>query len=53
MQVAACIAVLLNFDFGAAAEWLDSKTRRGKVADEPLDLPAAQAQVEDFVLTHT
>ena len=50
MQVAACIAVLLNFDFGAAAEWLDSSTRRGKLANEPLDLAAAQAKVEDYVL---
>lgn len=50
MQVAACIAVLLNFDFKAGTEWLDSRLRRGKRVNEPLDLTAAQAQIEDFVL---
>ena len=50
MQVAACIAALLDFDFTAAAEWLDSWTRRGKRANEPLDIAAAQTKVEDFVL---
>ena len=50
MQVAACIAVLLNFDFKAATEWLDSWPRRGKRANEPLDLASAQAKIEDFVL---
>ena len=50
MQVAACIAVLLDFNFKAAAEWLDSSSRRGKRANEPLDIAAAQTKVEDFVL---
>ena len=50
LQVAACIAVLLDFDFKAAADWLDSWCRRGKRLEEPLDLEAAQPQVEDFVL---
>ena len=50
MQVAACIAVLLDFNFKAAAEWLDSWSRRGKRANEPLDIAAAQTKVEDFVL---
>ena len=49
MQVAACIAVLLDFDCKAATEWLDSWTRRGKRANEPLDLGSAQPKVEDFV----
>ena len=50
MQVAACIAVLLDFNFKAATAWLDSWTRRGKRANEPLDLASAQAEIEDFVL---
>jgi len=36
--------------FKAAAEWLDSWSRRGKRANEPLDIAAAQTKIEDFVL---
>ena len=50
LQVAACIAVLLDFDFTAATDWLDSSDRRGKRSRLPLDLETIQAKVEDFVI---
>ena len=51
LQVAACIAVILGFDFQAATEWLLSRKRRGTKAENGLDPSAAQQSLEDYVLS--
>ena len=51
LQVAACIAVVLGFDFQAATEWLLSRKRRGTKADDGIDPSAAQQHLEEYVLS--
>ena len=51
LQVAACIAVLLAFDFQAATEWLLSRNRRGTKAQNNTDPSAAQKILEEYVLS--
>ena len=50
-QVAACIAVILGFDFQAATEWLLSRKRRGTIAENGIDPSAAQRHLEEYVLS--
>jgi len=51
LQVAACIAVILGFDFQAATEWLLSRKRRGTKAGNDIDPSAAQQKLEEYVLS--
>ena len=51
LQVAACIAVILGFDFQAATEWLLSRKRRGTNAENGIDPSAAQQHLEEYVLS--
>ena len=51
LQVAACIAVILGFDFQAATEWLLSRKRRGTKAENGIDPSAAQQTLEEYVLS--
>ena len=51
LQVAACIAVILGFDFRAATEWLLSRKRRGTEAENGIDPSAAQQRLEEYVLS--
>ena len=51
LQVAACIAVILGFDFRAATEWLLSRKRRGTKAENGIDPSAAQQHLEEYVLS--
>ena len=51
LQVAACIAVILGFDFQAATEWLLSRKRRGTKAENGIDPSAAQQHLEEYVLS--
>ena len=51
LQVAACIAVILGFDFRAATEWLLSRKRRGKKAENGIDPLAAQQRLEEYVIS--
>ena len=51
LQVAACIAVILGFDFQAATEWLLSRKRRGTIAEYGIDPSAAQQKLEEYVLS--
>ena len=51
LQVAACIAVILGFDFQAATEWLLSRKRRGTKAENGIDPSAAQQNLEEYVLS--
>ena len=51
LQVAACIAVVLGFDFQAATEWLLSRKRRGTKAEHGIDPSAAQQHLEEYVLS--
>ena len=51
LSIAACIAVILDFDFKAAAEWLACRSRRGAKVKYEVDLSIAQRRVEDYVLS--
>ena len=51
LQVAACIAMNLVFDFKAATELLASRKRRGEKGKHDIDLSAAQPKLEDCVLS--
>ena len=51
LQVAACIAVILGFDFQAATEWLLSRKRRGTKAENGIDPSAAQQNLEEYILS--
>ena len=51
LQVAACIAVILGFDFQAATEWLLDRKRRGTKAERGTDPSAAQQHLEEYVLS--
>lgn len=51
LQVAACIAVILGFDFQAATEWLLGRKRRGTKVDKSIDPSAAQQKLEEYVLS--
>ena len=43
---ALCIAILLQFDFNAAAEWLASPLRRGKQIDDSIDRDTVKAELK-------
>ena len=54
LQVAACIAMNLVFDFKAATELLASRKRRGEKSKDDIlrnNLSAAQPKLEDCVLS--
>ena len=50
MKTAVCIAMLLQYDFTAAAEWLACKDRRGKKVDVNISLASLKTEVTKYFL---
>ena len=49
INTALCIAVLLNRDFTAAADWLASSQRRGRQLDDGIDREHIKAELEKLL----
>ena len=50
MKTAVCIAMLLQYDFTAAAEWLACKNRRGKKVAANISLASLKSEVTKYFL---
>ena len=50
MKSAVCIAMLLQYDFTAAAEWLACKSRRGKKVAANISLASLKSEVTKYFL---
>ena len=50
MKTAVCIAILLQYDFAAAAEWLACKNRRGKQVAPDVPLASLKSEVTKYFL---
>ena len=48
MKTAVCIAMLLQYDFTAAAEWLACTSRRGKNVASNISLASLKSEVTSF-----